>query len=57
MAPFIILNREAGQPALVYGDGRLTGLLAGGSLAGYVARFGAPIDTDPVVFNDMASKG
>ena len=56
MVPFIILNRETGQPALVYGDGRLTGL-AGGDLPGYVARFGQPIDTDPVVFNDMASKG
>ena len=53
---FIIINNETGQPALVYGDGRLTGL-AGGDLAGYVARFGDPIPTDPVVFNDMAGKG
>ena len=54
--PFIIMDRDTGQPALVYGDGRLTGL-AGGDLPGYVARFGDPIDTDHVVFNDMASKG
>ena len=40
-ATFIIINNTTGQPALVYGDGRLTGL-AGGDLAGYVARFGDP---------------
>ena len=54
--PFIVINRDTGQPALVYGDGRLTGL-AGGDLAGFVARFGEPIETDAVVFNDMAAKG
>ena len=54
--PFIIINTHTGQPALVYGDGRLTGL-AGDDLAGYVARFGDPIPTDDVVFNDMATKG
>ena len=53
---FIVINRDTGQPALVYGDGRLTGL-AGGDLAGFVARFGEPIETDAVVFNDMAAKG
>src|SRR4029077_16497252 len=53
---FIIINRTTGQPALVYGDGRLTGL-AGADLGAYVARFGEPIETDDVVFNDMASKG
>ena len=55
-ATFIIINTQTGQPALVYGDGRLTGL-AGEDLAGYVARFGDPIPTNDVVFNDMAGKG
>ena len=54
--PFIVINRDTGQPALVYGDGRLTGL-AGPDLPAFVARFGQPIETDPVVFNDMAGKG
>lgn len=52
---FIILNRTTGQPALVYGDGRVTGL-AGEDLAAYVARFGEPIETDGVVFTDFAAK-
>jgi hypothetical protein len=55
-ATFIIRNTATGAVALVYGDGRLTGL-AGPDLAGYAARFGDPIPTDPVVFDDMASKG
>ncbi len=56
MAPFIILNRTTGQPALVYGDGRLCGL-AGPDLPAFEARFGPAIPTDPVVFTDMANKG
>ena len=56
MAPFLITNTGTGAVALVYGDGRLTGL-AGPDLGGYVARFGDPIPTDPVVFDDMAGKG
>jgi len=55
-ATFIISNTGNGQVALVYGDGRLTGL-AGADLAAYIARFGEPIPTDPVVFDDMAGKG
>lgn len=55
-ATFLITNRTTGAVALVYGDGRLTGL-AGADLAGYVARFGDPIPTDAVVYDDMASKG
>ena len=53
---FIIINTETGQPALCYGDGRLTGL-AGPDLAAYEARFGKAIPTDPTVFQDMADKG
>jgi len=53
---FIVINKDTGQPALVYGDGRLTGL-AGEDLAAYEARFGAAIPTDNVVFLDMAGKG
>lgn len=55
-ATFIIINTQTGQPALVYGDGRLTGL-AGPDLPAYEARFGKAIPTDPVVFTDMANKG
>jgi hypothetical protein len=55
-ATFIIINTQTGQPALVYGDGRLTGL-SGTDLAAYEARFGPAIPTDPVVFTDMANKG
>jgi hypothetical protein len=54
--PFIIINNSTGQPALVYGDGRLTGL-AGPDLPAFEARFGPAIPTDPTVFNDMAGKG
>ncbi len=54
--PFIIVNKATGQPALVYGDGRLTGL-AGPDLPAYEARFGTAIPTDEVVFTDMANKG
>lgn len=52
---FIIHNTGDGQIALVYGDGRVTGL-AGQDLGGYIARFGEPVDTDPVVFADFTSK-
>lgn len=55
MAPFIITNTDTGQPAIVYGDGRLTGLSAL-DLDAYVARFGQPIPTQPDVFADFASK-
>jgi hypothetical protein len=53
---FIIENRETGQPALIYGDGKMTGL-AGGDLDAYVERFGEPIPTDVVVWADFANKG
>ena len=57
VAPFVILNRETGQQQRwSTATSQLTGL-AGSDLSGYVARFGVPIDTDPVVFNDMAAKG
>ena len=52
---FIIRNTETGQPAIVYGDGKVTGL-AGQDLAQYEARFGPALPTDPVVFADFAGK-
>ena len=54
--PFIIINSHTGQPALVYGDGRLTGL-TDVDLPSYVARFGQPIPTEATTFTDMADKG
>lgn len=53
--PFIMRNRATGQPALVYGDGKVVGL-AGEDLAAYEARFGPAIETNDVVFNDLAGK-
>jgi hypothetical protein len=53
---FIITNRDTGEVALVYGDGRLAGL-DGPSVAGYVARFGEPIPTGDAEYRSMASKG
>jgi hypothetical protein len=52
---FIMQNTKTGEIALVYGDGKVTGL-AGGDLGGYIARFGDPVPTDPVVFADFAGK-
>lgn len=54
--PFIILNKDNGQPALVYGSGKVTGL-AGPDLPEYIGRFGEPLQTDGVVFADFARKG
>lgn len=53
--PFIIVNKDTGQPALVY-DGKVTGL-DGGSLATFVARYGQPITVESVTFDDFAAKG
>jgi hypothetical protein len=53
---WIMLNTQTGQPALVYGDGKVVGL-AGADLAGYYARFGDPLPTDPVVFTQIAQQG
>lgn len=55
MAPFIITNTTTGQPALCYGDGRLTGL-AGEDLPAWIARFGEPLPAADPVFTDFASK-
>jgi len=52
---FIIINRDTGQPALVYGDGKVTGL-DGGSFAGFDAKFGPAITVEAVTFNDFANK-
>jgi len=53
---FIIRNRETGEVAIVYGDGKLTGL-AGGDLHEYELRFGSALPTDPVVWADFIAKG
>lgn len=55
MNPFIITNTTTGQPALVYGDGRTTGL-AGEDLLAWVERFGEPLPANDTVFGDFASK-
>jgi hypothetical protein len=55
MTAFIIINRQTGQPALVYGDGRVTGL-DGASFNTFVARFGDPITVESVTFDDFAGK-
>jgi hypothetical protein len=52
---FIIINRDTGQPALVYGDGKVTGL-DGGSYNEFAARFGPAITVDGVTFDDFAGK-
>jgi hypothetical protein len=52
---FIIINKKTGQPALVYGDGKVTGL-DGGSLAAFDARYGPAITVEDVTFNDFATK-
>ena len=56
MSPFIIKNRTTGEVAIVYGDGKLTGL-AGGDLSHYETRFGEALPTDPVVWADFIAKG
>ena len=52
---FIINNRASGEVALVYADGLVVGL-AGPDLAGYVARFGEPIPTDPAIWASYLAK-
>jgi hypothetical protein len=52
---FIIVNRDTGQPALVYGDGRVTGL-DGSSFAAFDARFGPAITVEAVTFDDFRTK-
>jgi len=52
---FIIRNRSTGEVALVYGDHQVIGL-AGEDLAGYRARFGDELDTDPVVWGQFLDK-
>jgi len=54
--PFIIRNRQTGEVAIVYGDGKLTGL-AGADLHQYETAFGPALPTDPVVWADFVAKG
>jgi len=52
---FIIINKTTGQPALVYGDGKVTGL-DGGSFAAFDAKYGPAITVEDVTFTDFANK-
>lgn len=52
---FIMINARTGQPALVYGEGRVTGI-DGTSLGGFIAKYGEPITVEDATFNDFASK-
>ena len=52
---FIIINQDTGQPALVYGDGRMTGI-DGTSLGAFVAKYGDPINVEAATFDDFATK-
>jgi hypothetical protein len=52
---FIIINADTGQPALVYGDGKVTGI-DGGSFNEFNAKYGPAITVERVTFDDFASK-
>ena len=56
MAPFLIRNSNNGGIALVYGDGKVTGL-DGDSLDDFVARYGPWIDMPPDTYDGFVSKG
>lgn len=51
---FIITNTNTGEVAVV--DGGLVTGLAGEDLAGFSARLGAPVPTNPVVWADLVAK-
>lgn len=53
---FIITNIETGENALVYGDGKVTGI-APMDVGPFVAKFGAGLPVQPEVFADYANKG
>jgi hypothetical protein len=53
---FLIINSDNGQPALVYGDGKVTGI-DGGSFDSFNTKFGPAITVDPATFDDFANKG
>jgi hypothetical protein len=55
MANFIIVNKDTGQPAIVYGDGKITGI-DGGSYEAFVAKFGPAITVEAATFADFQSK-
>lgn len=52
---FIIQNSSSGEIALIYGDKQMCGL-AGQDLPGYIAKFGEPLQTDPVVWLGFQGK-
>jgi hypothetical protein len=53
---FIIINSANGQPALVYGDGKVTGI-DGGSFNDFNTKYGPAITVEPATFDDFANKG
>jgi hypothetical protein len=53
--PFLVQLRGSDQTAVIYGSGLMTGL-AGPDIPGYVERFGAPLLTDPTVWQDFVNK-
>jgi hypothetical protein len=55
MDSFIIVNNDTGQPALVYGDGKVTGL-DGETITKWTGRFGEMLPTSAGVFADFQSK-
>lgn len=56
MDAFLIRHTEQGWHALVYGDGKVTGI-DNGNVAPWVAHFGAPLDAPPTIWDDFANKG
>lgn len=56
MDSFLIRHSEQGWHALVYGDGKVTGV-DNGNLGPWIARFGEPLDAPPSIWDDFANKG
>lgn len=52
---FIIINQDTGQPALVYGEGKMTGI-DGTSFDAFVGKFGPAIVVEAGTFNDFEAK-
>lgn len=52
---FIIVNQDTGQPAVVYGEGLLTGI-DGGSYNTFVSKFGPAITVEGATFADFERK-
>ena len=52
---FIIVNQDTGQPAVVYGEGLLTGI-DGGAYNTFVSKFGPAITVEGATFADFEGK-